>query len=95
MDSGHSTNLTAIVTGAGSGIGLAVAQTFMREGANVVLNGRGEDKLLRAAAKIERPERLAASVSERVFSSSGLTMKLEKNSAAASSPMAATPVMPM
>lgn len=41
---------TAVITGAGSGIGYAVAAAFVREGANVVLNGRTEDKLTRAAA---------------------------------------------
>ena len=50
---------TAIVTGAGSGIGLAVAEAFVREGTNVVLNGRTEDKLARAAARIGRPDQLA------------------------------------
>ncbi|MCG3197588.1 MAG: 3-alpha-hydroxycholanate dehydrogenase (NADP(+)) [bacterium] len=50
---------TAIVTGAGSGIGLAVAETFVGEGINVVLNGRTVDKLARAAAQIDQPGRLA------------------------------------
>lgn len=42
---------TAIITGAGSGIGFAVAEAFVREGTNVVLNGRTEDKLVRAAVE--------------------------------------------
>lgn len=50
---------TAIVTGAGSGIGLAVAEAFAREGANVVLNGRSEDKLARAASRIGPPDAVA------------------------------------
>lgn len=50
---------TALITGAGSGIGLAVAEAFVQEGANVVLNGRTEDKLARAAAQIGRPDQLA------------------------------------
>ena len=49
---------TAIVTGAGSGIGLAVAEAFVREGANVVLNGRTKDKLVRAAMQINHPDQL-------------------------------------
>jgi len=49
---------TAIVTGASSGIGLAVAEAFVRKGANVVLNGRSEDKLARAASQISQPDQL-------------------------------------
>jgi len=50
---------TAIVTGAGSGIGLAVADALVQGGLNVVLNGRSEDKLARAAQQLGRPEQLA------------------------------------
>jgi NAD(P)-dependent dehydrogenase (short-subunit alcohol dehydrogenase family) len=50
---------TAIVTGAGSGIGLAVTKALVRTGINVVLNGRTEETLARAAAQIDDPERLA------------------------------------
>lgn len=48
---------TAIITGAGSGIGLAVAEAFLREGTSVVLNGRSEEKLVRAAAWLGEPDR--------------------------------------
>ena len=50
---------TAVITGAGSGIGFAVAKAFVQQGANVVLNGRDEDKLTRAAAQLGRPSQLA------------------------------------
>jgi NAD(P)-dependent dehydrogenase (short-subunit alcohol dehydrogenase family) len=50
---------TAVITGAGSGIGLAVAQVFAEQGANVVLNGRNEEKLTRAAAQLGQPSRVA------------------------------------
>ena len=50
---------TAVITGAGSGIGFAVAEAFIGQGANVVLNGRSEDKLARAAALLGRPDRVA------------------------------------
>ena len=49
---------TAVVTGAGSGIGYAVAEAFVREGTNVVLNGRNEDKLARAATQLGQPGQL-------------------------------------
>ncbi|WP_425605839.1 SDR family NAD(P)-dependent oxidoreductase [Paraburkholderia translucens] len=35
-----------LITGAGSGMGMAAALEFAREGATVVLSGRTEDKLL-------------------------------------------------
>jgi NAD(P)-dependent dehydrogenase (short-subunit alcohol dehydrogenase family) len=45
---------TAIVTGAGSGIGQACAQAFAREGARVVLVGRRREYLKQTAANIQR-----------------------------------------
>lgn len=50
---------TAVVTGSSSGIGLAVAEAFVREGFNVVLNGRNKDKLDNAAAQIGSPDQLS------------------------------------
>ncbi|MBW2275681.1 MAG: SDR family oxidoreductase [Deltaproteobacteria bacterium] len=42
----------AVITGAGSGIGLAVAERFAEEGAEVVLVGRQKERLDEAAARI-------------------------------------------
>jgi NAD(P)-dependent dehydrogenase (short-subunit alcohol dehydrogenase family) len=47
------TNKSVIVTGGGSGIGLEVARRFVAEGANVVINGRDEEKLQQAANAID------------------------------------------
>lgn len=42
---GKLTNRVALVTGAGTGLGRAIAITFAQEGATVVLTGRREEKL--------------------------------------------------
>lgn len=42
----------AIITGGGSGIGLAIAQKYVQEGARVILTGRNENKLRDAVGKI-------------------------------------------
>jgi NADP-dependent 3-hydroxy acid dehydrogenase YdfG len=58
---------TALVTGGGSGIGLAVARAFLQEGARVAITGRNEGKLRQAAEGLGAGDRLmfhAADVSE-------------------------------
>ena len=50
---------TSVITGTGSGIGFSVAEAFLRQGDNVVLNGRTEAKLARAAEKLGQPDRVA------------------------------------
>src|SRR4051794_34709732 len=58
---------TALVTGGGSGIGLAVTRAFLEEGARVAITGRNEDRLRQAAQALGAGERLtyhAADVSD-------------------------------
>lgn len=55
---GRLTSKTAIITGAGQGLGLAIAELFAKEGANVVGTGRHVEKVQKAfdAVKAEHPE---------------------------------------
>ncbi len=48
-------NKTAIVTGGSSGIGLAIARSFLDEGAKVLITGRDAGKLREAAAQLNSP----------------------------------------
>ncbi len=45
-------NQTVVITGSSSGIGLDLARAFVQRGANVVLNGRDQTKLVQAAASL-------------------------------------------
>jgi NADP-dependent 3-hydroxy acid dehydrogenase YdfG len=49
---------TALVTGGGSGIGLAVTRLFLREGARVAVTGRDETKLREATRGLDAGDRL-------------------------------------
>jgi NADP-dependent 3-hydroxy acid dehydrogenase YdfG len=51
-------NKTALVTGGGSGIGLAVARSLLAEGARVAISGRNADKLADAARTLNGGDRL-------------------------------------
>jgi 3-oxoacyl-[acyl-carrier protein] reductase len=48
------TDKTVLVLASGSGLGKAVAGEFLKEGASVVISGRGEEKLAAAAADLEK-----------------------------------------
>ncbi|MCI0455168.1 MAG: YciK family oxidoreductase [Candidatus Dadabacteria bacterium] len=43
---------TALITGAGSGIGKTIAKAYVKEGASVIICGRNEDSLIKACKEI-------------------------------------------
>jgi NAD(P)-dependent dehydrogenase (short-subunit alcohol dehydrogenase family) len=53
-------NKVAVITGASVGIGLGVAEAFAREGANLVMAARGEERLATEAARIAREHGVTA-----------------------------------
>ncbi|WP_342642066.1 SDR family oxidoreductase [Rhodoligotrophos ferricapiens] len=44
---------TVLITGASKGIGLACAESFLREGAEVIITGRDEGRLMQAVASLK------------------------------------------
>ena len=44
-------NKTALITGSGTGIGLAIATKFAKNGANVIILGRRKEPLVDASEK--------------------------------------------
>ncbi len=58
MSKGRLQGRTALVTGGGSGIGLAVARRFLDEGCQVAITGRTPEKLKSAWEQLGRSERL-------------------------------------
>jgi len=47
-------NRKALVTGSTAGIGYAIAVRLAREGADVIVNGRGDERVLEAVSKIKK-----------------------------------------
>lgn len=67
---------TVVITGASSGIGFALAESYLSAGFNVVGNGRSRERLQDAAEKLDNPDNFltvegdiaVADTSQRIFS---------------------------
>jgi len=57
MKAGQREGRRVLVTGASSGIGHAVVVALASEGANVIMVGRSQERLVAAAARLDEPER--------------------------------------
>src|SRR5664279_1881241 len=53
------TERTVVITGGATGLGFAIAELFLEQRANVVLNGRTESKLAQAAQQLGQPDHVA------------------------------------
>jgi NAD(P)-dependent dehydrogenase (short-subunit alcohol dehydrogenase family) len=53
------TEQTVVITGGATGLGFAIAELFLEQRANVVLNGRTESKLAQAAQQLGQPDHVA------------------------------------
>lgn len=68
---------TAFITGGSSGIGFAIAESFIRNGANVIICGRNKEKLESAKKKLSR-NASAGQVIETVVMDISKTKEIEK-----------------
>ncbi len=60
----NNTPQTVIITGGATGLGYAVAEQFLQQGDNVVLNGRTETKLIHAVQQLGQTDRIAIVVGD-------------------------------
>ena len=61
----HISGNTVLITGGATGIGLALAESFLREGNKVIICGRREDKLIQAKEKFPQLQTIKCDVSNR------------------------------
>lgn len=57
-------NKTAVITGGGSGMGLAAAKAFLAEGANVAICGRTKEKLDQVAHSLDAGDRILTAAAD-------------------------------
>ncbi|MCG8308178.1 MAG: SDR family oxidoreductase [Cytophagales bacterium] len=71
-------NQTAIITGATSGMGAAIAKLFAREGARVVVNGRNPERGEKVASEIQEENGSAVFVPSDISAGEGNSLLVEE-----------------
>jgi len=75
------TDKIALITGGGSGVGLATAQRFLAAGAKVIIAGRDGAKLDRAAASLQADDHVRTVVADVGQAESAAKLVLDANAA--------------
>jgi uncharacterized protein len=73
---------TALITGASSGLGAALAEALAQRGANLILVARRENELRKFADTLRRPERIDVALYEQDLSKAGAGLELAARVAA-------------
>jgi NADP-dependent 3-hydroxy acid dehydrogenase YdfG len=71
------TNKVAVITGAGSGIGAAVARNLNEDGVNLVLTGRRENRLVKLKRELTGAEILPGDITNPALPDSLIQMTLK------------------
>lgn len=70
-------NKKVVITGSSSGIGKEIAQFFASEGCKVVINGRDENKLLKASSEIDGSFAVSGDVSSNIGATNLIQRSIE------------------
>src|SRR5690349_20123137 len=69
----------ALVTGSTAGIGFAIAQRLAAEGAAVIVNGRGEERVAEALARLRAPGRAVTGLAPDLGTAEGTAAAVQRH----------------